>query len=248
MFETLSYISNKPRGNIESWFLESKSKFDEFDFLKAPVPFDVELVNQYQNYFPESKKWRELFTHIAWFHGTRCNDQNLFEEGLLPLGRRINTIWDYLYSIVKSDVSEEEWNIFKNHMSGTYAKLYHSKISDPKYWGPYAMLIKDIFFVSESVGNHNYLQIPEIVEDIIFCFSNFRPNVDLKNRYKASTTPCIVKFIAPIDEIDYLNPLLNYLYTEFHNAEHTLDSNTCYDGKGRAIMSEAIISVEYIGR
>ncbi|AWI03207.1 hypothetical protein [Clostridium drakei] len=32
------------------------------------------------------------------------------------------------------------------------------------------MVVKDAAFSSEEIGNHDYLKIPEIVEDICVCF------------------------------------------------------------------------------
>ena len=68
------------------------------------------------------------------------------------------------------------------------------KVRNPFHWGPYAMLVKEIAFVTDEVRNHDYLDAPEIVEDICFTFSD-KYNFDLLRIFKSNTYPCIVKFI-----------------------------------------------------
>jgi hypothetical protein len=70
---------------------------------------------------------------------------------------------------------------------------YNLKTSGSIHWCPYAMLVKDIGF--NDVGNHNYLRVPEIVEDICLSFQQ-QYGVDLLQRYLNNTKSCIVKFYS----------------------------------------------------
>lgn len=40
------------------------------------------------------------------------------------------------------------------------------KLASKQLWGPYAMLVREVAALSKEVGNHDYLDAPEIIEDI----------------------------------------------------------------------------------
>jgi hypothetical protein len=97
------------------------------------------------------------YDRTCWFHLTRTITANKFRQGILPLGQRLDAVWDFLYSV-----------------------------SDAMHWGPYALLIKDHAFKSEQIGNHDYFDSPEIVEDVCIYFTE-RHRFDLLAAFKNST-------------------------------------------------------------
>jgi len=68
--------------------------------------------------------------------------------------------------LVSQEVDNKiEWERFVN---SSVSFQYNLKTSSSIHWGPYAMLVKEIGF--NDVGNHDYLRVPEIVEDICLSF------------------------------------------------------------------------------
>lgn len=74
------------------------------------------------------------------------------------------------------------------------------------------------------------LGIPEIVEDI--CSSAARPRgTSLRQRYVASTRPCIVQFKTPEPDPRWVESSLYYLYSGVRGLPMSLDANTCWTAK-----------------
>ncbi len=186
------------------------------------------------------------FQKVCWFHLTRAPVNHTFDkEGILPLGLQINSIWDFLYSLLQDNFSPEVWNKFRRELSKHHpARLYHMKVNNPSLWGPYAVLIRDVAFKSAEVGNHDYLRTPEIVEDICMCFSH-RFGFDLLGEFIENTRPCIVKFTDDKARSDCLTTALYHLYAVYHKHELSLYNNTCFDGKGLPIPKEHILKIEF---
>ena len=92
------------------------------------------------------------------------------------------------------------------------------------------------------MGNHDYLEIPEIVEDIATCFDH-RFGANILQDYKDATVPKIVKFrfTARGDE---LAAATLYLYSRIHDLELSLQCSTCFDGEGKAVSSNDVLTIE----
>ena len=185
-----------------------------------------------------------------WFHATRVFPaDHPFKDGVLPLQNIIEKIWKNIFSIAKTKISESEWIKFKEDLEKNYsnhfAMLYRLKLNDSIHGGPWAFLVKDLISKTREMGNHDYLRVPEIVEDICICFDE-KYNENLQELVFQSTKPCIVKFIdnglTPLN----LGTVLYYLYSCFHKLDFNLYCNNIYDGKGVEVKSEAIYKVEYV--
>nr|WP_319374281.1 hypothetical protein [uncultured Methanobacterium sp.] len=194
------------------------------------------------------------FEYTCWFHLTRTSKFNTFNEGILPLNKNLDYIWNFLFHLLKDELTFKEWNIYRNDLENGNLKKedenifgfhYRNKIKNSIHWGPYAMLIKDSAFKSKEMGNHDYLKIPEIIEDICYPFDNIY-NFNLLDRYIKNTQPCIVKFKHSKFELDYLGAVLFYLYKICHNLKINIHCNTCFNGKGLKIHHNDILSVEYL--
>ena len=99
------------------------------------------------------------------------------------------------------------------------------------------MLVKDVAFHPSEIGNHDYLRVPEIIEDI-----------GLEKAYAQKAFPVIVKFRAEAEFSPefYLKPMLNYIYCTIRGMDFSLNCNTCFDAKGHIIEPEKIVYVEKI--
>ena len=70
--------------------------------------------------------------------------------------------------------TQHEWETFRRAVETTHtgddANLYRMKTRDILHWGPHAVLVRDVLINPERFESVDYLNTPEIVEDISFCF------------------------------------------------------------------------------
>lgn len=239
-YESLEHILGSSRSRLESVLKELD--LDQFyrDTPRHPLPPD-ELVSS------EVMKVATLpgdYDRTCWFHLTRTINTNKFERGILPLGQRLEAIWDLLYSLARKHVSRGEWIEFRRDMgSHHHAGVYGMKVNDPRQWGPYALLIRDHAFKSEQIGNHDYFDAPEIVEDICICFTE-KHGFDLLAAFKKITKPCVVKFFDG-PRGDCIETAIYHLYQTLWRNQCSMQCNTCYDAEGEPVPPEWIIKVEF---
>lgn len=209
---------------------------------KYSIPGDRSILREFMKL---SGKQKIEMDAVCWFHLTRTYKGNLFLEGILPLGDVIEELWEFLFSLMDG-FSRDKWDGLKKtirNKEGHDAFLYNMKTSDSIHWGPYAILIRDAAFRYEEIGNHNYLGIPEIVEDICRCFDQF---YQLENRFLRATSPCVVKFISYETKEYYLGIALYYLYKVLHGEALSLNSNTCFDGGNKKIPNSKILDIQFL--
>jgi hypothetical protein len=82
----------------------------------------------------------------------------------------LDLIWDMLLEIFKSTQHFSQLKSMRGRSIGN--DLYQLKVPDPFHWGPFAMLVKEVAFHAHSVGNHDYLELAEIIET--FAMSTLR--------------------------------------------------------------------------
>lgn len=105
--------------------------------------------------------------------------------------------------------------------------------------GPFAMLVKDVAFCHDEIGNHDYLAIPECVEDM---------GEEIADLFRKNSISVVVKFQAqPQFEAEwYLEKVVCYLYSAIHKMELSIDCNTCYEAPLHRIPPEDIIYVKEV--
>ncbi len=185
---------------------------------------------------------------ICWFHLTRTVQNNPFEEGILPLSQILDHLWRLLFSLVQDQISSEQWREFQSKVRtgklNHSARLYQMKTSSSQHWGLYATLIRDFAFKANGLPIHDYLRVPEIVEDIAICFEKLF-GIDLLKRFSTATSPCIVKFLDYESRPDTVGVALHYLHVQIHNGELSIMCNTNIDKRGAPIHRDQIIKVEF---
>jgi hypothetical protein len=130
------------------------------------------------------------------FHGTRLADpDSVMREGLQPLGQRLEAIWEMLGRLARPESDKEDWRYFRdwveNGGGGDDGCQYRLKTNDEMHHGPFTVLVRDVLTRPHESYSHDYLDCPEIVQDICRCFS-VRDGIDLEARFKAATEPCVV--------------------------------------------------------
>lgn len=174
---------------------------------------------------------------VTWFHSTRVEDHTLFlERGILPKSAAKEIIEPRLKELAKDLVAAGD-NPFSLSMMGKQGE--HDE-------GPFAFLIRDVAIHAPG-GHHNYLQSPEVVEDISGTLLG--RNCDaLISRFKDITRPYLITFTAEPqgDEI----PLALFYVKLIHDGHPLIEAahgaNTCFCGNGRVIPPDQIRSIEHI--
>lgn len=246
-FET-ALISLEKITNLKSTeILNFLYNFDMEDFYDRN-PYsdtgDKVLLNEFKTRFKPITDYDQT----NWFHLTRVIRSENFKKGILPLKDVIKSKWDAIYNLVSDCISNEEWTGFRKKMQngllGHNSNLYKMKTSNSMFDGPYAMLIRETAFNANEMSNHDYLKIPEIIEDILICFE-METGYNLLDRYKKISSPCIVKFRTEFTNPNYLGPVLFYLYNKIHSQKLSRRCNTSYNAHGMKIPPENILNVEY---
>ena len=167
---------------------------------------------------------------IYWFHLTRTFPGNDFHEGILPLGIALNLIWDMLLSIFKS--TQHYSRLVSMRTSGAGDRLYRLKVPDPFHWGPFAMLVKEAGFHAHRIGNHDYLRLPEIIEDICNCYLE-KYGVSIHSDIEGVLVPCIIKFRTEAENDRCIRPAIYYVYKCIQGEPVSQGANTCFDARGK---------------
>jgi hypothetical protein len=242
-YESLERITAVSKSKIKSFFEE----VGDLDLYYREHPHysesgDVLLFELFQKQHNPKLE----YDAVCWFHLSRTYSSETFKEGIKPLGSMLEEIWGFLYSLIDKDFNEQEWMNFKNNIitkhAGNGSFLYNLKTTDDFYWGPYAMLVHEIAHCSEEVNNHDYLEIPEIVEDICNTFQDVYGR-NLKELFLEKTSSYVIKFISHETDIVYLKSALYYLYKNHFNEVLDDNNNACFDAKGKVIMHDSIVDV-----
>lgn len=178
-----------------------------------------------------------------WFHLTRCKIGTMFVEGILPTNLVLPRIQREVEEIIALAIEQKKIPIKSTGIPNGDCWAFGWKMNNKMHWGPYAMLVREIAFSASAVGNHDYLSMPEIVEDILGLDSRCD---ELKNVYRETTKPCIVKFSTDGIERYTLRAAIFYLFSKINNHELSIHCNTCFDGKGEIIPAENILAVEFL--
>lgn len=232
------------------------------DLLKKEL-IDIDLDNMYRQ-FPQYSSFEDAiiswfrlkynmnihFDYAVYFHASRLFKNQRFDNGIIPLSSSINFIWSSLFNLIKNTITLDEWNIFRQKMtSNNYpnhnTELYSMKISDSCHHGPFGFLIREVIFKPSEFGNWDYLDTPEIVDDICTTFKKYY-NVDLINKYLQNSEPCIVKFNSSDISTSLLGITLAYIHCKLRNIEIWQDCSIAYDGKGETIPQDDIIEIEKV--
>ena len=174
---------------------------------------------------------------VIWFHGTRTEDESLFHKlGILTKSKARKFIEPRLKELSDG---------MKSFGSNPFSMSLSGKQGDHDE-GPFAFLFRDIAIHAPS-PNHNYLDAPEMVEDIagVLLGQNYE---ELVVRFKERSVPCLVSFISESKEYELPQALL-YLKliedgeTDFEAAS---SANTFFDSENVIVSPDRIISVEII--
>lgn len=232
IFHTLSNLS------FESYQKSAFKHHDDFSFY---------LLDCLNKQFVYTQK----IEYVMWFHLTRALNPDSYYKGIYPLNLISDSILENCYSLVEDNVSLHEWKkICEMGSGGDLTWIYKMKRENKIHFGPYAMLVKEAAYCFDDIGNHDYLSLPELIEDLGRGMDKIY-GINLIEIYRRNSVPLIVKFkMPPQNEFDnrtdddYIEIAISYLHTKIHNDEMGLNDNTCFNGEGNVIPAENIVYVE----
>lgn len=168
---------------------------------------------------------------IYWFHLSRTMHPEWFlEKGILSLQE--------IEPFLCRDI-EMLSNQLRNPPQYNYRGPTHMLSDDLCRQGPFAMLVREVAFCPDEINNHDYLSIPEYVEDM---------GGEIADLFRKNSKSVIVKFkaIPQWETESYLKPVVNYLYCTTNKMDLCWECNTCYDALSHSVPPEDIISVTEI--
>ncbi len=179
---------------------------------------------------------------VCWFHLTRVAPSEKFSAGVQPLSTSLEYVWQTVLNVFKE--SPYYSNLLVMKRDGVPNFHYTAKIGNSFHGGPYAMLVRAVAECPVEMGNHDYLRLPEIMEDI--CNGYLQAHGEyIHDQLMQALQPTIVKFWSTKDlGFGCVESALYYLYLTAHDERLNLWCNTCFDGENEAISSEQIICVE----
>lgn len=234
-YDSLAAILQRPRAQLEAWIcdLNSDDLGGGYDAVWRALQNDRTIV-----FHPD---WKTT----AFFHFTRAMDPIAFRRnGLLPLqSRLLDLLWGHLRDLARDEVTPAEWDAFRQAVEQEQGSMYELK-TDPSGTeiGPLGFLVRELAFRPSEFGHHDYLDIPEIIDDISRRGEELL-SMDLAVKFRQTATPCIVKFRVRTAEEKYLASALAYAYARSHDGWWFTTTIAC-DGRGHAIPPTQIVGVE----
>ena len=141
--------------------------------------------------------------------------------------------------------AERSANLVTLKTRGVPDRLYELKANSALHSGPYAMLVRQSAFCIAEMGNHDYLRMPEIIEDICNGYEK-QFGKSILAEVSEALTPCIVKFEIRDDSArGFLEPALQYCWCKANDQRLNTGANACFDGQGKAVPSECIKKIEF---
>lgn len=239
--ESVSVIYGVPPSDIEG-FLRETDLDDHYERLKPPRMADAEITRLFEQSF---KRHPAPLQRVFWFHLTRARAGSDFRNGLLPLDDALPELWQTILTVFRGTTYESGLRLLKEN--GVPNHHYCLKVGQPLHGGPYGMLVRETAFRSDEMGNHDYLWLPEIMEDICNGYHQvYGERID--EQLCNALTPYIVKFWSTKRlGRDCIESAMYYLYLTAHSQELSIGANTCFDGENSCVAATQIVKVEAVG-
>jgi hypothetical protein len=182
-------------------------------------------------------------TETRWFHLTRVLPHTSFEDGILPLTTSLDWVWNTLRKVFEG--TPHLARLRRLEADGVPDFQYGYKVGRPALAGPYAMLVRESAFCAKEMGNHDYLAVPEIVEDICNGYRE-KFGISIIEEVTDSLVPCIVHFRSDVVRESYSFSAALYLHSTVNRLKMSVHANHCFDGNNHVVPFADILRVEYL--
>ena len=187
-----------------------------------------------------------LPTELCWFHCTRVPADTTFEAGILPLGQVLPLLKDTLLgSLEDSGAKLEVERAFARE--GGFDMHFGAKLTHSLHWGPYAIFVREVASHANALGQHDYLAMPEIIEDLcedVRLASGFNVLPVFQERWR----PAIVKFVAPAGDSAEcaVRVALRYLQSCIREDAPGHGAVWCFDGENTVVPPGQVLKVDFV--
>jgi hypothetical protein len=130
---------------------------------------------------------------------------------------------------------------------GGFGVHFGMKVANALHWGPYAILVREVADHARDLGQHDYLGMPEIIEDL--CEDvRLASGLELLPVFEQRWKPALVKFTWPAGEsADYAVAIaLCYLRDVSLQNRPGCGAVWCFDGGNTPVPAERILAVEWV--
>ena len=184
-----------------------------------------------------------LLKSVYWFHLARTMDHQAYNMGILPLGEVEHKLLEDVYQLVRNAISHEEW---KRIVKKLYCFAQHSCRLAKIYHGPYAILIKEQAYHLNEPGHHDYLAVPETIEDLC-TVAKEETGIDLLSMFQKASYPIIVKFLTDSQKghRNIIKDTILYLHKKCLG-EKISPEGYGFDSEGKAILPSQIVKIEIV--
>jgi hypothetical protein len=187
-----------------------------------------------------------LPTELCWFHCTRVPPGTTFETGILPLGKVLPQLKLALLNALDDPAAKREVDqAFARE--GGFDFHFGNKLGNSQHWGPYAIFVREVASHANRLGQHDYLAMPEIIEDL--CEEvKLASGLDLLPVFKERFKPAVVKFSAPAgDSAEFaVRVALCYLQSCLRAGVPGHGAVWCFDGDNAAVPPEQVLKMEFV--
>ena len=208
-----------------------------FKIRKVSASFDPDL-DPIGIYDPDHLRIKAKRFDICWYHATRTWDPNSYTKGIRPLSDVVDEIKCRIENLMRRNGIKSSVNEAISQSNSPFAQLYLMKINDHNHGGPYGFLIRSAIFEPSRLGYHDYLKIPEIVEDVLMCVKSLS-GIDLTDQYNFETKKVIIKFKSEYKNDYALRNVIGFAYTG------NVGMNTFCDNKG-IVPESHILEIDVI--
>jgi hypothetical protein len=187
-----------------------------------------------------------LPTELCWFHCTRVPAGTTFDAGILPLGRVLPLLKEELLNLLENPAAKLEVSeAFARE--GGLAFHFGNKLVNSLHWGPYAIFVREVASHAERLGQHDYLAMPEIIEDL--CEEvMLASGLDLLPVFQERLRPAIVKFAAPAGKSAEfaVRVALRYLQSCIREGSPGHGAVWCFDGENTLVSPDQVLKIEFM--
>jgi hypothetical protein len=182
---------------------------------------------------------------VCWFHASRVMPGTTFENGILPLNTALPPLKETLIQAVDDENIRQQLHAVLMD-DAIQNSQYQLKTKDSAHWGPFGILVRETAFQPRQVGQHDYLGMPEIIEDICNGFET-STGVALLEIYKAKLVPAFVKFSSTENSPGYpIAAAIGYVHSIIHERAPTRTALAYFNAKGQSVPYRDILKVEYL--
>jgi hypothetical protein len=219
---------------------EIDQRLDDYAAPSVSVPEGVCPWQFLAEFFDAGDLPNERHSATCWFHGTRTHEPDSFRTGILPLSRRIQPTWDFLYTLVADRIPDEKWARFRKQTERSQFGMPDAWQSKLREQGPCGFFVQEMLLKPRG---HNYLKIPELVDHIAECFRYEWSHINLREIYWRATLPYVIKFKTRNPRSFEIGCALFYLYVKRHRLRMTSFSWAHFVGDGTPISGDDVINI-----